>query len=153
MTPMPINEHISFTKCYLNLGRLFDPAEMIFILHMQRVEYLRQTGRGHWSKKFLMKAMNLGVKVFDRCARRLEEMELLIVSSGRHPNYRWNTKLYHRLIEILNVTDNLDALDEFCRRVFLEGKRSIGSVSAPEIEELGKSDFFLQKGGSEHSQK
>lgn len=143
-----------FTKCYLNLGRLFDPAEMIFILHMQQVEYLRHSGRGNrWSKKFLLKKMNLGEKVFDRCVRHLAKMELLIVTPDYHPDYRWNTVLYERLVDILTSTDNLDALDGFCHRVFLDGKRSIGSVTDSEIEELGKGILSRQKGGSDHSQK
>ena len=132
-------QSIRFSKCHLNLGRLFDPAEMMFILHMQQVEFLRQTGQGgRWSKKFLMLKMNLGEKVFDRCARRLSEMELLVVSSDYHPDFRWNDPLYDRLVEILSVTNNLKALDEFCSRVFLKGGRSIKSVSNEEIQELGK---------------
>lgn len=150
---MQNKQPIPFTKCYLNLGRLFDPSEMMFILHMQRVEFLRQTGHGRWSKKFLMRKMNLGEKVFNRCARRLAEMGLLIIYSDFHPVYRWNTALYERLIDILSSTDNLDVLDGFCRRVFQEEKRSIGSVTAPEIAELEESALSLPMGGADHSQK
>lgn len=143
-----------FVKCYLNLGRLFDPAEMLFILHMQQVEYLCQASRGgRWSKKFLMKKMGLGEKVFDRCARRLAEMELLIISSDYRPVYRWDTLLYNRLVEIFSATDNLDALDRFCRQVFLEERRSIRGISDIEIEMLGKSALSRRKGGTNHSQK
>lgn len=148
------NKHARFVKCYLNLGRLFDPAEMLFILHMQQVEYLCQANQGgRWSKKFLMKKMGFGEKVFDRCARRMAEMELLIVSSGYHPVYRWNTAIYDRLIEIFSATDNLDALDRFCKQIFLEGMRSIREITDSEVEMLGKSVLSRRKEGTDHSQK
>lgn len=148
------SKHPRFVKCYLNLGRLFDPAEMLFILHMQQVEFLCQASQGgRWSKKFLMKKMGLGEKVFDRCVRRLEQMELLIVSSDYHPVYRWDTALYERLVEILSATDNLEALDGFCRRMFLEEKRCIRGISDFEVEMLGKSALSRRKGGTDHSQK
>lgn len=100
-----------------------------------------------------MKKMNLGEKVFDRCVRHLADMGLLIVSTDYHPDYRWNTALYDRLVGIVSSTDNLSTLDDFCRRVFIEGKRSIGSITDPEITELRKSALSRQKGGTDHSQK
>lgn len=140
------NKQPRYAQCYLNLTRLFDPAEMIFIMNMHQMEYLRQIQpERKWSKAFLMKKMNLGEKVFDRCVRRLQKMELLIVSPDYHPDYRWDTALYLRLVKILSATKDSDAIDEFCRRVFLEQGRSIASISDQEIEILGKNRYHPPK--------
>ena len=100
-----------------------------------------------------MKKMGLGEKVFDRCVRHFTDLNLLIVSADYHPVYRWNMTFYNRLIEIFSATNNLDALDHFCKQVFLDRKRDIEDISDSEIEMLGKSALSRQKGGNDHSQK
>lgn len=85
-------------------------AEMLFILHAAgRVPVPSQPG-GRWSKKFLMKKMGLGEKVFDRCVRRLSKEQWSCSSSPRTiipsiAGIRLCTNAWSRY----SATDNLEA--------------------------------------------
>lgn len=128
-----------FIKYYPHLSCMFDASEIIFILHMLDIAYIRSKGYNTvWSKGHLMKRMNIRLRTFDRCVKRMVEMELLdrLPQDGMY-DYLWNTALYNRLLRIMSATRDIDRLREFCRKIFVEQKRSIQSVSEEEIESLG----------------
>lgn len=129
----------SFIKYYPCLSCMFDASEIVFILHMLDIAYIRSKGYNTvWSKGHLMKRMNIRLRTFDRCVKRMIELGLLdrLPQDGMY-DYLWNMDLYNRLLRIMSATRDINRLREFCRKIFLEQKRSIQSVSEDEIELLG----------------
>lgn len=128
----------TYVKCYLNLCSMFDPQEIIFILHMVNINYLRSGGYNTvWSKSFLMRRMNVGLRVFDRCVKRMTDLGLLErkLKNGMY-DYCWNMNVYNRLLKIASATNDLNTLDKFGKRVFVKEKRDILSITDDEIREL-----------------
>lgn len=128
-----------FVKYYPTLSCMFDASESIFILHMLDIAYMRSKGYNTvWSKGHLMKRMNIRLRTFDRCVKRMTDLGLLdrLPQDGMY-DYLWNMSLYNRLLRIMSATRDVNRLSEFCRKTFVLQKRSIQSVSEEEIESLG----------------
>jgi len=129
----------SFVKYYPSLSCMFDASEVVFILHMVDIAYLRSKGFNTvWSKGYLMKRMNIRLRIFDRCVKRMTGLGLLnrLPQDGMY-DYLWNMTLYNRLLRIMTATRDTNRIKEFCRKAFVEQKRSIQSISEDEIEALG----------------
>lgn len=136
------NSQFAFVKCNLNLCCMFDANEIIFIMHMVNIAYLRAEGYNTvWSKRYLMQRMNIRLRTFDRCVKRMTELKLLdrMPQEGMY-DYLWNMPLYDRLLKIISATKDINRLREFCRTTFIEQKKSIQSISDDEIRSLGKRD-------------
>ena len=120
-----------FVLCYINLCYLFDPAEMMFILHMIDIENMRGCGYSSvWSKDFMMKKMGLGERLFDRCVKRLMEIGLLDRKLvGNKYSYSLDVDQYEKLTQILTVTNDVHRLKSFCESVFVNGQRAIQDVT------------------------
>lgn len=134
------DRQFAFVKCHLNLSCMFDASEMIFIMHMVHISYLRSKGYNTvWSKAHLMQRMNIRLRTFDRCVKRMEGLRLLdrLPQEGMY-DYLWNMERYNRLLRIVSVTNDINRLGEFCRKNFVERKRDILSISDTEIGLLGK---------------
>lgn len=134
------NPQFAFVKCNLNLSCMFDANEIIFIMHMVDIAYLRSKGYNTvWSKKHLMLRMNIRLRVFDRCIKRMIELKLLErkLQDGMY-DYIWDMELYNRLLQIVSGTNDINRLKSFCEKVFIDQKRTIQSVSDEEIKRLGK---------------
>lgn len=128
----------SYVKCYLNLSSMFDGQEIIFILHMVNINSLRSGGYNTvWSKGFLMKRMNMGLRVFNRCVSRMAGLGLLerVPVDGMY-EYHWDMDIYARLLEIISATNDISTLKKFCDQTFIKEKRDIASVTDEEIEIL-----------------
>ena len=128
-----------FIKCYPRLSCMFDASEIVFILHMLDIAYIRSKGYNTvWSKGHLMKRMNIRLRTFDRCVKRMTELGLLdrLPQDGMY-DYLWNMALYNRLLRIISATHDINRLREFCQKTFIEQKRNIQSVSEDEIKLLG----------------
>ncbi len=123
---------------YLNLSCLFDPAEIIFLLHMVDMEYMKQRGcNTTWSKEFLLLKMNLGVRLFDRVTRNLISMGLLSKDkAGNKYAYSLDLKAYHKLVSFLSLTNDVFKLKAFCDTVFIKEKRKIQEISGSNLEML-----------------
>lgn len=134
------NLQFAFVKCNLNLSCMFDASEVIFIMHMINIAYLRSKGYNTiWSKAHLMQRMNLRLRTFNRCVERMTELKLLdrMPQEGMY-DYLWNMERYNRLLQVMSATTDLNRLREFCRKNFIEQKRDILFISDTEIELLGK---------------
>lgn len=134
------NPQFAFVKCNLNLSCMFDASEVIFIMHMINIAYLRSKGYNTiWSKAHLMQRMNLRLRTFNRCVERMTELKLLdrMPQEGMY-DYLWNMERYNRLLQVMSATTDLNRLREFCRKNFIEQKRDILFISDTEIELLGK---------------
>lgn len=134
------NPQFAFVKCNLNLSCMFDASEILFIMHMVQIAYLRSKGYNTvWSKAHLMQRMNIRLRTFDRCVKRMTELKLLdrMPQEGMY-DYLWNMGCYNHLLQILSATTDLNRLREFCRKNFIERKRDITSISDMEIKLLGK---------------
>lgn len=130
----------AFVKCNLNLSCIFDASEILFIMHMVHIAYMRSKGYNTvWSKAHLMERMNIRLRTFDRCVRRMTGMKLLdrMPQEGMY-DYLWNMGRYNRLLQIISATNDINRLREFCRKAFVEQKRDILSISDTEIKRLGK---------------
>lgn len=131
-----------FIKYDPHLSCMFDASETVFILHMLDIAYIRSKGYNTvWSKGYLMKRMNIRLRTFDRCVKRMAELGLLdrLPQDGMY-DYLWNMTLYDRLLRIMSATRDINRLREFCRKIFIEQKRSIQSISEDEIKSLGSED-------------
>lgn len=134
------NTQFSFVKCNLNLCCMFDANEIMFMMHMVHIAYMRAEGYNTvWSKKHLMRRMNIKLRTFDRCVKRMTELKLLDrMSQDGMYDYLWNMRLYDRLLKIVSATRDINRLRAFCNRAFIEEKRDIQSVSDDEIRRLEK---------------
>lgn len=123
---------------YLNLSCLFDPAEIIFLLHMVDMEYMKQNGYNTtWSKEFLLLKMNLGVRLFDRVTKKLISMGLLSKDkAGNKYIYSLDLKTYRKLVGFLSLTNDIFKLKSFCEAVFIKEKRKIWSVTGNDLKVL-----------------
>lgn len=134
------NPQFAFVKCNLNLSCIFDASEILFIMHMVHIAYMRSKGYNTvWSKAHLMERMNIRLRTFDRCVKRMTGMKLLdrMPQEGMY-DYLWNMGRYNRLLQIISATNDINRLREFCRKAFVEQKRDILSISDTEIKMLGK---------------
>lgn len=134
------NPQFAFVKCNLNLSCIFDASEILFIMHMVHIAYMRSKGYNTvWSKAHLMERMNIRLRTFDRCVKRMTGMKLLdrMPQEGMY-DYLWNMGRYNRLLQIISATNDINRLREFCRKAFVEQKRDILSISDTEIKRLGK---------------
>lgn len=130
----------SYVKCYLNLCCMFDPCEIVFLLHLVNINCLRNGGYNTvWSKTYLMQRMNLGLRVFNRCIKRMTELGLLErrLQNGMY-DYHLNMAMYERMLEILTATSDTSRLSCFCKQTFLKEKRRIADISDMEIKKLGE---------------
>lgn len=124
-----------FVKCNLNLSCMFDPNEIIFIMHMLHISYIRSKGYNTvWSKKHLMLRTNIRLRTFDRCVKRMTELKLLerMPQDGMY-DYLWNISIYNRLLTILCATTDINSLIAFCQLNFNVQKRKIQSITDEEI--------------------
>lgn len=123
---------------YLNLSCLFDPAEIVFLLHMVDMESMKRSGYNTtWSKDFLLLRMNLGVRLFDRITKKLILMGLLSKDKvGNKYAYSLNLKAYRKLIGFLSITNDIFKLKVFCETVFIKGGRKIQDVTGSDLKML-----------------
>lgn len=121
---------------YLNLSCLFDPAEVVFLLHMVDMEYMKQSGYNTtWSKDFLLLKMNLGMRLFDRVTEKLISMGLLSKDkAGNKYAYSLDMKAYRKLVGILSLTNDIFKLKAFCETIFIKEKRKILDVTGSDLK-------------------
>lgn len=134
------NNTFPFVKYYTGLSYMFSPAETRFILHMADIEYKKGCGYiMNLTRSDYMKIMGLNEYSFDKCIGRLVELELLSKTNNEKGNrvyYSFNMKLYEKLVGILSSSGNVDKLIAFCKKNFIEGARSIDSITEEEIQNL-----------------
>ena len=123
---------------HLNLSCLFDPAEIVFLLHMLDMEYMKQNGYNTiWSKEFMLLKMNLGVRLFDRVTKKLISMELLTKEkAGNKYAYSLDLETYRKLVGFLSLTNDILKLKAFCETVFIKEKKKIQNVTGNDLEML-----------------
>lgn len=123
---------------YLNLSCLFDPAEVVFLLHMVDMESMKQSGYNTtWSKDFLLLKMNLGMRLFDRVTKKLISIGLLSKDkAGNKYAYSLDLKAYRRLVGFLSLTNDIFKLKAFCDTVFIKEKRKIQHVTGSDLRML-----------------
>lgn len=123
---------------HLNLSCLFDPAEIVFLLHMLDMEHMKQNGYNTtWSKEFLLLKMNLGVRLFDRVTKKLISMGLLTKEkTGNKYAYSLDLKAYRKLVGFLSLTNDIFKLKAFCETVFIKEKKKIQDITESDIEVL-----------------
>lgn len=123
---------------YLNLSCLFDPAEVVFLLHMVDMECMKQSGYNTaWSKEFLLLRMNLGIRLFDRVTKKLISMGLLSKEkAGNKYAYSLDMKVYRKLVGFFSLTNDIFKLKTFCETVFIKGKKKIQDVTGSDLKIL-----------------
>lgn len=123
---------------YNKIRYFLDPEEMSFIAHLLYLKDLRECGcRTAYSKNFNFKSFQLARDTFYRCAKRLMKIGLIDTEmKGRFNDYILVEKNYNRLLEIVNTTDNVDALIQFSKREFISKNRTIDMITDMEIKDL-----------------
>lgn len=131
-------KNIKFEKCYTQLWYVFDPAEMMFIINIRSIQRISSLGYStDWSKDFLMNRMNMRRSTFNRCEKRLIEMELLERRAvGKKICYDWNNDLFESLVLIVSASNDVFVVKEFCKRKFITEKKGIADITEEEIESL-----------------
>jgi hypothetical protein len=142
------NETAPYVKYPLALSYLFNPVESRFILHMIEAEFLKKQGYDTgWTRAGYAKRMGLKECAFERCVKRMVDMELLAVRHNKLGNrvfFSFNMALYEKLVSILSATCHVDSLIDFCDTKFKKEARSIESITEQEIETL-RSNNGLRK--------
>ncbi len=130
----------SFVKHHIHLRYLFDPAEMSFVIQLLHLDFLRRSGyRTAYSREFMYDYFQLKERTFNRCLRRLSQLGLIErVKDGLYVDYRLNSEVYNRLLDIIHATNNFAIISDFCNEQFRERGRTIESVTDEEIEQLRK---------------
>lgn len=126
-------------KYCLNLGYIFDHAEMRFLINIAITHEMTLSGnKTIWNKGILMGRMNIKTSVFNRCAKKMIELKLLEVEkiAGKRYSYSLNIELYERLILIVNASDDFLVVKEFFKKNFIDENRSITDITDEEIEQL-----------------
>lgn len=129
-----------FEKSYPGFSYILTPEEERFLKHMKEIAYLRRRGeKTEFTRSEYMRRMGLREYTFDRCARSLCELGLIVKTSDSSRNrvhYDLNEFAYEKLVHIVCQTRNIDRLIEFFDfHVFKLGK-SIGSIREEEIRQL-----------------
>lgn len=118
---------LSFEKCYPGFSYLLSPEEERFLKHMKEIAFLARRGeKTDFTRAEYRRRMGLREYTFDRCARTLCRMGLVVKttdSSRNHVHYELNEEAYERLVQIVSATRNIDRLIEFFNfHVFQLGK-------------------------------
>lgn len=136
------SSEIPFIKFHKVLSLLFNPSEVIFILHMLDVESLKKHGHKiEWTRNFYMARMGMTSYTFDRCIETLMAIGLLTKTNnieGNRVYYSLDMDLYDRLIHILSANKNVYIMIDFCMKNFKTDSRRIDSITDEELLELSK---------------
>lgn len=134
------SSEIPFIKFHKVLSLLFNPSEVIFILHMLDIESLKKQGHKiEWTRGFYMARMGMTPYTFDKCIETLLAIDLLTKTNNTDGNkvyYSLNMDLYTRLVQILSANKNVYTMIDFCKKNFKSGNRKIESITDEEIIEL-----------------
>lgn len=133
---------IAFIKYHKVLSLLFNPSEVIFLLHMTDVESLKQMGhKVEWTRSFYIARMGMTTYTFDKCIDTLIDMELISKTNNSDRNkvyYHLNMENYTRLLQILSSNKNIYLIIDFCNKNFKKQKRKIADISDEEILEISR---------------
>lgn len=134
------NPAASFEKAYPGFSYILTPDQERFMKHMTEIAFLRRRGeKTDFTRAEYMRRMGLKEYTFDRCAKSLCELGLIIKtadSSRNRVHYSLNEPVYDKLVRIVSTTRNIDRLiGFFAFHVFKLGK-SIESLSDEQIDGL-----------------
>ena len=129
-----------FEKSYPGFSYVLSPEEERFLKHMKEIAFLCRRGeKTDYTRAEYMRRMGLREYTFDRCAKSLCNLGLIVKTSDSSRNrvhYSLNEPVYDKLVRIVSTTRNIDRLIAFFDfHVFKLGK-SIGSLEDDEIEGL-----------------
>ena len=122
------------------LRYLLSPEEERFLKHMKEFEYIRRRGYSvNFTRAQYMRRMGLREYTFDRCARSLCRLGLIVKtedSSRNRVHYRLNEEAYERLVRIVTTTRNIDRLIAFFDLHCFKLGKDILSLTDEEIDTL-----------------
>ena len=134
------NKSFQFVKYHTCLAYMFEPAEIVFIMRMMELEFMKLNGyKVEWTRAEYMKHMGLTTYSFDKCIKSLCDLKLLSKKNnnlGNRVYYSFDGTLYNRLLTILHATRNADVLISFCNINFKQNSRTISSITDEEIVTL-----------------
>jgi hypothetical protein len=133
-------ETVTFLKAYYGFSYLLSPEEERIIKHLKEIDYIGSIGfNSLYSRAGYARIMGLSVFAFDRCAKSLCRMGLLVKTENSNRNrvqYRINGPAYHRLVRIVSVNRNSDRLKQFFDFHILQLGKTIEEVTDEEIKQL-----------------
>ncbi len=130
----------SFIKAHFGLSYVLSSDEERFLKHLMEIEYLRKLGQKvDFTRGEYMKRMALREFTFDRCAKSLCRLGLIVKSAHSSRNrvhYRLNEPTYNRLVQIVSSTRNIDRLIQFFDFHVFKLEKGIGDLTDEDIEAL-----------------
>ena len=128
-----------FVKIHPNLGCMLSATEVAFLVLLLDQEYYRNVGcDSAWSRAYFQKHTGVSNATFVKCAERMKAIGLVSShheKAGEKKKYSLNIDAYNRMLELLDSTNNREALTSFCVS-FFSGSNSIMSISKEQIETL-----------------
>ena len=133
-------QHAPGGLAYPGFSYLLSPEEERFLKHMKEFEYIRRRGYSvNFTRAQYMRRMGLREYTFDRCARSLCRLGLIVKtedSSRNRVHYRLNEEAYERLVRIVTTTRNIDRLIAFFDLHCFKLGKDILSLTDEEIDTL-----------------
>ena len=133
-------QHAPGGLAYPGFSYLLSPEEARFLKHMKEFEYIRRRGHSvNFTRAQYMRRMGLREYTFDRCARSLCRLGLIVKtedSSRNRVHYRLNEEAYERLVRIVTTTRNIDRLIAFFDLHCFKLGKDILSLTDEEIDTL-----------------
>jgi hypothetical protein len=128
-----------FVKIHPNLGCMLSATEVAFLVLLLDQEYYKNVGcDSAWSRAYFQKHTGVSNATFVKCAERMKAIGLVSShheKAGEKKKYSLNIDAYNRMLELLDSTNNREALTSFCTS-FFSGSNSIMSISKEQIETL-----------------
>ena len=136
---MRVMNNTRFVKIHPNLGCMLSATEVAFLVLLLDQEYYRNVGcDSAWSRAYFQKHTGVSNATFVKCAERMKAIGLVSShheKAGEKKKYSLNIDAYNRMLELLDSTNNREALTSFCTS-FFSGSNSIMSISKEQIETL-----------------
>lgn len=137
---MELKNNMRFVEIHSNSLCLFSVTEISFLILLLDQEYQIEMGYGsEWSQSYFLEHTRMSNATFTKCVNRLESIGVLLSSKnrpGEKKKYRLNREAYEKIILLLDTTNNIDALCDFCEIHFSKG-HSIFDVTEEQLLQLG----------------
>ena len=130
----------SFEKCYPGFSYLLSPEEERFLKHMKEIAYLARRGeKTNFTRAEYRRRMGLREYTFDRCARTLCQIGLVIKTTDscrNYVHYELCEEAYARLVQVVSATRNVDRLIEFFNFHIFQLSKGLLDLTDEEINRL-----------------
>lgn len=126
---------LAFTKFYNIFFGIFSPDEVVFLLYVVNLHYLKKAGFSMVkSKPDHSLKCGMSSERLDMCVEKFSDMGLISVDKPKigYYDYNLNKTNYQLLIDILAEIRNFSVAKKMCTKHFKVEKRTIDSITDDE---------------------